>query len=106
MRRWALPAVLAFLLALGAAWGSPRPVAVPAGAGPTPVLVALPAGITQLAVTPRADPRAAEPVAGPPPAPPRAVPGAAPAAGPVRATALSPTARSAAGGRAPPPGPA
>lgn len=101
MRRWGLPAVLAFLLALGAAWGAPRTTTATVGAGPAPVLAALPAGITQLAVTPRIDPRAGEPAAVPPPAPP-AVPAAAPAAAPARATCLSPTARSAAGGRAPP----
>ncbi len=56
MRRCGLPAVLAFLLALGAAWGSPRPAAATLGAGPAAVLVALPTGITQLAVPPRADP--------------------------------------------------
>jgi hypothetical protein len=100
MRR-GLPAVLAFLLALGAAWGAPRAATTAVGAGPAPVLVALPAGITQLAVTPRADPRAAEPATVPPPAAP-AVPAATPAAAPARATALSPTVRSAAGGRAPP----
>jgi hypothetical protein len=101
VRRWGLPAALAFLLALGAAWGAPRAGVAPVGAGPAPVLVALPAGITQLAVTPRADPRAGEPAAVPPPVP-QGVPTAAPAAAPARATALSPTVRSAAGGRAPP----
>jgi hypothetical protein len=99
--RRGLAGVLAFLLALGMAWGAPRQSTTAVGAGPAPVLVALPAGITQLAATPRADPRAGEPAAVPPPAAP-AVPAAVPAAAPARATALSPTVRSAAGGRAPP----
>jgi hypothetical protein len=101
MRRYGLPAVLAVLLALGVAWGPPGTATTPIGAGPAPVLTALPAGVTQLAVAPRADPRAGTPVAVPPPVPP-AVPAAAAAAAPARAAALSPTARSAAGGRAPP----
>jgi hypothetical protein len=101
MRRIGLPAVLAFLLALGVAWGPPRTAVAPIGAGPAPVLTALPAGITQLVVPPRADPRAGEPAAVPAPARP-AVAAAAPGAAPARAAALSPTAGSAAGGRAPP----
>jgi hypothetical protein len=100
MRR-GLPAVLALLLALGAAWGVPREMTTAVGAGPAPVLVALPAGVTQLAVAPRADPRAGEPAVVPPPAAPTPS-AAAPAAAPARAAALSPTVRSAAGGRAPP----
>ena len=101
MRRWGLAAVLAGLVALGAAWGSPRPAAAP-GAGPASVYLALPAGVVQVAVPPRADPREPAPLAAPPPVPVRSPLGAAPAADGARSAALSPAAVPPVGGRSPP----
>jgi hypothetical protein len=102
MRRWGLAAALACLVALGTAWGTPRATAPAQGAGPASVYVALPAGVAQLAVPPRADPREPTPLAPPPPSPVRSLPGAAAAAEGARSAALSPVAVPVVGGRSPP----
>jgi hypothetical protein len=103
MRRWGLAAVLAVLVAVGAAWGMPRSGGGPArGAGPASVELALPAGVAQLAVISRADPRDPAPLTALPPEPVGSIPAAAPAAPAVRSVALAPAAVAGSGGRSPP----
>jgi hypothetical protein len=103
MRRWGLAALLAVLVAVGAAWGQTRSAGGPArGAGPASVELALPAGVAQLAVTSRADPRDPAPLTALPPEPAGAIPAAAPAAPVVRSSALAPAAVAGSGGRSPP----
>jgi hypothetical protein len=96
-------ALLALLVVLGAAWGTPRSSALlDRGAGPAPAYAALPAGINQVAAAPRADPRASAPPAAAPPAPARPLAGAAPAAAAGHSRTFSPAAAAPAGGRSPP----
>jgi hypothetical protein len=103
MRRWGLAALLAVLVAVGAGWAGPPPGGGPArGAGPASVELALPAGLAQLAVTPRADPRDPAPLTALPPQPAGSVPAAAAAAPAVRSAVLAPAAVAGFGGRSPP----
>jgi hypothetical protein len=102
---WAIPAgLLALLIVLGAAWGTPRAAVPTHGAGPAGGYVALPESVGPLATAPRAELRAVH-LSGQLaalPAAARVPAGTAPGAGPGHARALSPTAVPAAGGRSPP----
>jgi hypothetical protein len=101
--RWRpLPAALVLLVAVASALGVPRSAVPVSGAGPASIEVALPAGISQVALVPRADPREPAPLAAASPAPQIAA-AAVTAPAPVpRADALSPGAVPVAGGRSPP----
>ena len=103
--RRGIPAgLLALLIVLGAAWGTPRAAVPTRGAGPAAGYAALPESVGPLAIAPRGEVRpvalsgqlAALPAAAGMPA------GTAPAASTGHARALSPAAVPAAGGRSPP----
>ena len=97
-----LPAALVLLLAVASALGVPRPAGPVAGAGPASIEIALPAGISQAALVPRADPREPAPLAAASPTGPIAAATVTAPAPAVRAGALSPVAVPVAGGRSPP----